>query len=239
MNAPGTPLLEVIACTVDDAVAAAQGGADRIELVRGLARGGLTPAIDLAAAVVDAVRIPVRVMIREEEPFVVSGPGVAEALCAAARAIGRLEVDGLVIGFLDDRGSVDEGLLGRVLREAPTVKVTFHRAFEQVADPVDAFAALARWPRIDRVLVNGGSGDAADRLDALRRLAALAHPGIGVLSAVGSDRDLLAAVCATPELREAHVGRAARDPETVDAPVSAAKVRQLVATRDGVHRSTR
>ena len=239
MNTPETPLLEEIACTVDEAVAAELGGADRIELVRDLARGGLTPAIDLASAVVDAVRIPVRVMIREEEPFVVSGPAVVEALCEAARAIGRLRVDGLVMGFLDDRGSVDEGLVGRVLREAPTVKVTFHRAFEHVADPVDAFAALARWPQIDRVLVNGGSGDTADRLAALRRLAALAHSGIGVLSAVGSDRDLLAAVCATPELREAHVGRAARDPETVDSPVSAAKVRQLVAARDGAHRNRR
>ena len=239
MNTPGIPLLEVIACTVEDAVAAELGGADRIELVRDLARGGLTPAIDLVSAVVDAVRIPVRVMIREEEPFVVSGPAVAETLCEAARAIGRLRVDGLVMGFLDDKGSVDEGLLGRVLREAPAVKVTFHRAFEQVADPVDAFAALARWPQIDRVLVNGGSGDAADRLARLRRLAALAHPGIGVLSAVGSDRDLLAAVCGTPELRESHVGRAARDPETVDSAVSAAKVRLLVAARDGAYRNTR
>jgi copper homeostasis protein len=233
------PLLEVIACTVQDAVAAEQGGADRIELVRDLARGGLTPAIDLAAAVVRAVHIPVRVMIRAEESFVVSGPAVIAALCEAARAIGRLRIDGLVLGFLDASGHVDEVLLGRVLGEAPGVRATFHRAFEEVPDPAEAFAALRRWPQIDRVLVNGGPGTSLKRLTALRKLAAMAPPGIGVLSAVGSDRNLLVAVCATPELREAHVGRAARAPETVDAPVSAAKVRELVSTRDGVQPGAR
>ena len=109
MTTPSRPLLEVIACTVEDAVAAEAGGADRIELVRDLGRGGLTPTHDLAASVVRAVRIPVRVMIREEEPFVVSRPEAAEALCAAARAIGQLKVDGLVLGFLDSSGAVDDG----------------------------------------------------------------------------------------------------------------------------------
>ena len=86
-------------------------------------------------------------MIREEEPFVVSRPEAAEALCAAARAIGQLKVDGLVLGFLDSSGAVDEALLGRVLSVAPHVAVTFHRAFEEVADAAAAFASLQRWKR--------------------------------------------------------------------------------------------
>ena len=90
MSTSSRPLLEVIACTVDDAVAAERGGADRIELVRDLGRGGLTPDIALTAAVVDAVRIPVRVMIREDEPFVVSDPEVSQALCDVAGGMSGL-----------------------------------------------------------------------------------------------------------------------------------------------------
>jgi copper homeostasis protein len=221
------PLLEVIACTLEDARAAERGGARRLELVRDLGRGGLTPSPDLVAQVVGAVRIPVRVMIREDEPFVVSDPGVVASLCGKARAIGRLGVEGLVLGFLDASGAVDEELLAQVLREAPGVRATFHRAFEEVVDQAAAFAALAGFRQIDRVLVNGGPGSAHERLAALRALAALAPPCVRVLSAVGSDRNLLAAVWAEPTLGEAHVGRAARDPETVDAPVSAEKVRGL------------
>src|SRR4051812_25178296 len=223
MKMARTPLLEVIACTVEDAAAAEQGGADRIELVRELARGGLTPAVELVEAVVDAVSIPVRVMIREEEPFVVSSPAVTRALRDTARTMGRLRIEGLVLGFLDPAKAVDEALLGRVLGEAPGVRATFHRAFEEVENEAAAFAALERWPQIDRVLVTGGAGTAAARLATLRHLAAVAGPRVQVLAAVGSDRHLLSAVYATPELREAHVGRAAREPEEVHAPVSATK----------------
>ena len=61
-------LLEIIAETVEDAREAEQGGAGRIELVRDLDRGGLTPP-PLIEAVLKAVRIPVRVMVRESESF--------------------------------------------------------------------------------------------------------------------------------------------------------------------------
>ena len=81
------------------------------------------------------------------------------------------------------------------------------------------------------MLVTGGAGSSPERLAALSALARLAGPSIRVLAAVGSDRGLLNAVYAAPELGEAHVGRAARDPETVDAPVSARKVQSLLPAR--------
>jgi copper homeostasis protein len=141
-----------------------------------------------------------------------------------------------VMGFLDASGGVDEALLGRVLRDTRGTRVTFHLAFEEVLDQRAGFVVLNRWPQIDRVLVNGGSGTTGQRLSVLRALASLAGDRLRLLSAVGADRDLLRAVCAAPDLGEAHVGRAARDPEMVDAPVSAAKVAQLVALRDAVRR---
>ena len=48
--------LEVIATSVDDALAAEQGGAARVELVRSLDRGGLTPPLALVDAVLAHVR---------------------------------------------------------------------------------------------------------------------------------------------------------------------------------------
>jgi copper homeostasis protein len=57
-------VIEVIAQSVADAVAAESGGADRLELVRELERDGLTPPPELVRAVREAVRIPVYVMVR-------------------------------------------------------------------------------------------------------------------------------------------------------------------------------
>ncbi|MBZ5592386.1 MAG: hypothetical protein LAP39_09125 [Acidobacteriia bacterium] len=66
---PGVPLLEVIACSVADAVAAERGGAGRLEIVRALEAGGLTPLLSLVKEIVAAVSIPVRVMLRENPGF--------------------------------------------------------------------------------------------------------------------------------------------------------------------------
>jgi copper homeostasis protein len=57
-------LLEVIATTVADAMAAARGGADRLELITAMGEGGLTPSIGMIEAVVAAVSIPVNVIVR-------------------------------------------------------------------------------------------------------------------------------------------------------------------------------
>jgi copper homeostasis protein len=76
----GRLTLEVIATGVADAVAAEQGGADRIELVADLARGGMTPPLAVVESVLDRVGIPVRVMLRETERHDIVEPGVRDRL---------------------------------------------------------------------------------------------------------------------------------------------------------------
>src|ERR1051326_4745406 len=62
-------VLEVIVCCVADAVEAQKGGASRLEVVRDLDRGGLTPSIQLVQAIKDAVDLPLRVMVRESDGY--------------------------------------------------------------------------------------------------------------------------------------------------------------------------
>src|SRR5690349_10554722 len=101
-----TPVLEVIACSLADAIEAEQGGAGRLEIVSELKRGGLTPSSELVAEIKQRVDIPVRVMLRESDGFGVTGASEIERLCAAAERFASLEVDGFVLGFLRD-GEVD------------------------------------------------------------------------------------------------------------------------------------
>src|ERR1043165_9596676 len=62
-------VLEVIVCCVADAVEAQKGGASRLEVVRELDRGGLTPSIQLVQAIKDAVDLPLRVMVSESDGY--------------------------------------------------------------------------------------------------------------------------------------------------------------------------
>jgi len=217
--------LEVIVQSVEDAVAAEQGGADRLELVRDLGRDGLTPEFALAEAICARVRVPVRVMIREEKAFVASSPGVIERMAASAAQFARLPIDGLVVGILDSGGAIARDAMRKVLDAAPGCRATFHRAIEQVSDRAQALSALAVFPQIDRVLSAGGNGGWAARVRTIEAMTAEALPGVRIMMAIGLEVDGLALL--RPLAIDAHIGRAARSPQTVDAPVSAEAVRRV------------
>jgi len=219
--------LEVIAASLDDALAAEQGGAARIELVAWLARGGLTPALELVDAVLSRVRIPVRVMVRDSEPHEVADPLVRRHLVEQARAVGERPVDGLVFGALVD-GRIDEALLDAVGSAAGRL-ITFHRAFEELANPQVGLATLARHPMVDRVLCDGGPGDWPSRAERLRAWSVLAGPGLHLLPGGGITEEALTAISRVAALQEVHVGRLAREPPSASGVVSARRVADLVA----------
>ncbi len=227
-------MLEVIASSVADALAAEAGGADRLELVRALEVGGLTPPLELVRDVLAAVRIPVRVMLREEEDFFVRAAKKIERLCRLARSCAELSVAGLVLGFLTghkDAPRIDHTLLAQVLASAPGTKATFHRAFEVVPDSRQALRELKRHPQIDRILTSGDSKDIQkewpQRLTGLAELARVAAPEIVILVGGGVERDTIEALCQKKTKLEFHVGRAVREPRTNNGAVHASLVREL------------
>src|SRR5688500_18874119 len=135
-------LLEVIVSSLDDARAAAAGGADRFELRGALALGGLTPSLGLLEAVKREVgQVPVMFMLRPRE----AGMAYAEADLSVMQRDAELALqhgaDGLVLGALTERGDVDAAACQRLLRVArarPDVQTVFHRAFDVVAHPARA-----------------------------------------------------------------------------------------------------
>ena len=220
------PLLEVIVTSVEDACEAEQGGAGRLEIVRDLVSDGFTPSLALVSQVVRAARVPVRVMVRETAAHDVRDPRVLTGLRQTARELAQLPVDGLVLGFLD-RGRVDLAAVRSLLAEGPSLRATFHRAFEQVTDAREGFAALAICGQIDRVLHSGGPGGWDERRTRLAALAHAAGPQLGIIAGGGLTLDGLSRLSGTPGIHEFHVGRAARDPATPDGAVRARLVTAL------------
>jgi copper homeostasis protein len=219
-------LMEVIACSVDDAREAERGGAGRLELVRELGRGGLTPSPDFVKEVREAVTIPIRVVIREAEGYEAGGADALDRLAELAARFDALGVDGVVLGFLHSR-HIDAAAMDMVLAAASHVQATFHHAFDGLPDPIAAMGELGRWPQIDRVLTAGGPGDWNRKAARLDRFVAAGAPHITILAGGGVDAEALR-VLSTSTVVEAHVGRAARVPPTVDGAVSSTRVAELV-----------
>ena len=218
--------VEVIATSVEDAVAAARGGADRLEVVRDLRRQGLTPSIDLVRQIQREVPTPLRVMVRESDGFACASSDERRALVDHAAALDALGVEGIVIGWTR-HDLVDEETLGRVLQAGPSLRATFHRAFDAMPDPEGALRTLQRYPQIDHVLTGAGIGAWASRCATLARYSRWAGAQITVLPGGGIDEDAIRAVAACGCVTEVHVGRAARVRHAVDGAVSIDAVRAL------------
>ena len=220
-------VLEVIACSVADAIEAEKGGAGRLEVVRELDRGGLTPSIELVRAIKEAVDLPLRVMVRESDGFGTVDEIEIERLCDSASEFSSLGIDGLVLGFLK-RGTIDLELTSLVLACAPDSNATFHHAFESATDQLEAVTLLKSLPQVDRILSSGGSGEFEKRRGRLAAYEQAAAPEIEIIAGGGIDRNAIEILRHTTAIREFHVGRAAREGFSVAGPVQSELVSELV-----------
>lgn len=226
-----TPILEVIACSLADAIEAERGGAGRLEIVSELKRGGLTPSFDLVAEIKQRVSIPLRVMLRESDGFGIMDESELDRLCAAAERFASLRVDGVVLGFLKD-SEVDVELTQRVLAHAPDTRATFHHAFEATRDKSRALSVMKHLPQVDRVLSHGGADGLELRVQRLKQYATIGEPELIVVAGGGINNDAISQISRETNIREFHVGRAARSQFQVDGTVQASLVSALVNTLD-------
>lgn len=227
------PLLEVIACSVSDAIEAQLGGAGRLEIICDFHRGGLTPSLELVQNILNVVTVPVRVMLRESANYEVAGESETKNLCTAATQFSGLDVDGVVLGFLSE-GKIDIELTERVLSCAPNLTATFHHAFEEAADPITAIRTLKGLKQVDRILTFGGSGDWSKKIERLSRYRDEAGPEIEILAGGGIDQQSIRMICRATGIGEFHIGRAAREPPSAAGVVSSERVKALL---EAAHRS--
>lgn len=231
-------LLEVIATTVADARLAAQAGADRLELVTAMGEGGLTPSIGLMEAVVDAVSIPVNVIVRpHSRSFVYDADDFAVMLrdVSAVKAAGA---NGVVIGMLNANGEIDREQLARAIDAAGDLAITFHRAFDEARDQQKALDVLLSFDAVTNVLTSGGKPSVLDAEATIRELARQAAGArCTVLAGAGLTIDAVAGFVSRTRVEAVHFGSGVRTGGSGLAPVESAKVAQVRALLDAEAKS--
>jgi len=181
----GRILIEVPVETLDDALAATRGGADRLELCAALEVGGLTPSIGLLRAIKAASPLPVVCMVRPRS----GGCRYSENDFAVMLRDRDLSIengaDAVVFGFLDQDGAIDESRLAAFLSGIPeSVETVFHRAFDLVGDPAGSLELLVE-SKVTRILTSGGKPDAPEGVGDIRKLVEQANGRIELIGGGG------------------------------------------------------
>jgi len=151
-------LIEVCIDSVESALAAVQGGANRLELCGNLAYGGgTTPSIGLFKSVRKVVpqHIPIMAMVRPRTGSFLYSPAEFEVMLEDIRDFKQSGASGVVFGLLTASGDVDVERTKRLVAEASPLEVCFHRAFDMTRDATSAFRGIASIPGITRVLTSG------------------------------------------------------------------------------------
>jgi copper homeostasis protein len=177
-------LLEVCCGSLDDAIEAERGGAERVELCSCLFLGGLTPSIGSVIEARKRLKIPIIAMVRPRGGGFCYTEAEFAAMQHDARAMLDAGADGIVFGILSPDGSIDVGR-NRVLREiAGTKHSVFHRAIDVTPDPFRALEQLIELG-FTRVLTSGQEDSVPEGIDLIRQFVERAGSRIEIMPGGG------------------------------------------------------
>lgn len=162
-------ILEACVDSVESALAAARGGASRLELCGSLVIGGTTPNPWLFQEIRKHTDIRIHVLIRPRfgdfcytnEEFVLIREAVKE--------FRKLGAEGVVIGCLKPDGTMNMEQMKILMEEAEGMSVTLHRAFDVCADPYETMEQAISLG-IDTILTSGQKNVCTLGTDLLREL---------------------------------------------------------------------
>jgi len=162
--------LEICCYSIADIEAAIAGGADRVEFCAGQNDGGTSPSYGALKQASDYLRdIEIVVMARPRGGDFCYDQHELKQMLHDIDLIKSLGFNGVVLGALNHDASINIAACQQLVAAAEELTVTFHRAFDCVADPYRSALQLAELG-IQRILSSGQQNSAEQGASLLQQL---------------------------------------------------------------------
>ncbi|MCW9132064.1 copper homeostasis protein CutC [Bacillus paramycoides] len=221
-------MLEVIATCLEDVKRIEKAGGNRIELISSYTEGGLTPSYAFIKKAVEAVQIPVHVMIRPHAKSFIYTEEEIEMMKEDIVVAQNLGAAGVVLGVLNEQNEVNEEKLADLLSVVDGINVTYHRAIDDTENPAEAMKALKKFNKVTHVLTSGGQGNVVANIPVLREMQKESEGNIQLVVGSGVTKENVKQLLDETGIAQAHVGTAVREEKSCFAEIDPKLVQELV-----------
>ncbi len=220
--------LEVIAWSVQDVIDICNSKAHRIELVADIEKGGLTPSIELVREAVEISTLPIRVMVREKDESFIYDDGIMDEHISFINELKNINPEGIVFGSLTNDGKINVEQLERVIKAKGEMKLTFHRAFDELCDEcyLDEYRLLSKYD-VDTLLTSGTKENALIGIDNIRTLIQEGAK-VNILPGKSISIENARKIVDATNAKFIHVGYSVRDTNDQHGRISIEKINEIV-----------
>lgn len=183
----------ILECCVDSpesAIAAERGGANRLELCGGLIIGGVTPSRCLYEIVHKYCSLKIHVLIRPRFGDFCYSNYEFEVMKKEVGMFRQLGADGVVIGCLDADGTLNLEQMKELIKEAGSMSVTLHRAFDVCSKPKEALRQAADIG-ISSILTSGQKNTCIEGKNLIAELVSEASEKVDILVGGGVNAEVI------------------------------------------------
>ena len=199
-------LIEACCGSAEDALHAARGGADRVEMNTALYLGGLTPSIGSLRVLRETSAVPVIAMLRPREGGFCYSETAFRTMLSDGEQLLASGADGLVFGCLTPEGEIDEPRVRALVALCGSRPAVFHRAIDVVPDWRRALEVLIRCG-VTRVLTSGQAKSAILGAQTIAQMVRFSQGAIEILPGAGVTPDNVLELLEITGCTQVHLSR--------------------------------
>jgi len=195
--------IEICCNSIQSAINAQQGGADRIELCQNLSEGGTTPSYSTIRFCTQILKMNTFVLIRPRAGNFFYSDLEYDIVKEEVLLCKELKANGVVVGFLQDDFSIDTKKTSEIVQLAYPMEVTFHRAFDICNDWKISVNEIIDCG-CQRILTSGLAKNVTEGAPLLKEIRQFAENRIQIMAGCGVNSQNLAEIAKITGIREFH-----------------------------------